>query len=129
MQESPEITRLRSRLIMAMVTRATIWKVAADKLSIFDGIRMVAKAAIGNATREECEANAAKIVRAVNAHDAMYAALKDLLGDMLFIQDGECTRCGRDYRGDVPDNDQCDEDCPGMIARAALALAEGTVGQ
>jgi hypothetical protein len=79
--------------------------------------------------------NAEFIVRAVNCHDELLAALKDLLGDMPDMRevDGatECRHCGRRYRSyhkrdKVPvDATECSDDCPGYIARAALAKATG----
>ena len=53
------------------------WEVGADKLTIWNGVRMVAKAAIGNATREECETEAAFIVRCVNSHNLLVTALRE----------------------------------------------------
>jgi hypothetical protein len=65
--------------------------------------------------------DATMIATSLNSHAQLVEALRDLLGDAPFIQDGICTRCGRDYRGEEPLNDECADDCPGMIARAALA--------
>jgi hypothetical protein len=66
------------------------------------------------------------------AAPALLEALKDLLGDRPDVQDGQCVRCGREYRDPDPDFDiqtgDCpSDDCPAFIARAAIALAEGTL--
>lgn len=54
----------------------------------------------------------------------LLAALKDLLGDTPRNNAaGECNHCGRD-NSDYRD-DPCSDDCPGEIARAAIAKAEG----
>lgn len=59
------------------------------------------------------------------AVDDLYAALKDLLGDAPLIgKNGICRCCGRDYEGNIPKNDECLDDCPGMKARRAIAKAE-----
>ena len=56
-------------------------------------------------------------------------ALKDLLGDLPAVQNGECVWCGRDYRDPddtVPDGDCLCDDCPSSIARVAITAAEGS---
>ena len=74
---------------------------------------------------------AAKIAAA--APDLL-AALKDLLGDQPFIQETgdpqaaffHCIHCGREYGAGMDESaDDCDDDCPGMIAREAIAKATG----
>lgn len=66
------------------------------------------------------------IVTACNLHARLVAALRDLLGDRPDIQDGQCIKCGRDYRdepalefGTCP----CD-DCPAYEAHRLLAELE-----
>jgi len=84
-------------------------------------------------------ANAAHIVHCVNTYPALLAALKDLLGISVDIVAGEerdtCRHCGRDYTEDNMEeaekgNDPLylcpSDDCPGYIARHAIALAEGS---
>ena len=85
--------------------------------------------------QDEAVANAAFIVRAVNSHDALVDALRDMVPVGLADEDeqsalaGEsiCRWCGRELnRMDNGDVAQCDsDDCPAVKARAALAMAEG----
>lgn len=49
------------------------------------------------------------------------AALKGLLGDRRNDEAGYCVHCGRDNRGH--EDEPCYEECPGEIARAAIAKA------
>lgn len=56
----------------------------------------------------------------------MLAALKDMLGDRPWLQQGTCIHCGREY----PDEPEiiekgCADDCHGEMARVAIAKAEG----
>ena len=53
-------------------------------------------------------------------------ALIDLLGDKPDIQNGQCIRCGRDYRAYPEDEgENCpSDDCPAYKAHAAIAKAE-----
>ena len=76
-----------------------------------------------------------------NAHDALVAAVKDLLGDgpdLVELDCGghqggngfECRHCGRVYEDDdvlddMPDGNCPSDDCPGHKARAALEKAKG----
>lgn len=82
--------------------------------------------------------NARRIVQCVNAHDALVGALKDIIGDGIDVveragADGQdayfaCRHCGREWSamcGDDEVPEYCpSDDCPGHIARAALADAE-----
>ena len=82
--------------------------------------------------------NTATDDRLIAAAPALLAALKDLLGISVDIVAGEerdtCRHCGRDYTEDNMEeaekgNDPLylcpSDDCPGYIARHAIALAEG----
>jgi hypothetical protein len=60
----------------------------------------------------------------IAAAPELLAALIDLLGDTPRNNaDGECTHCGRDNSDHR--NEPCSDDCPGEIARAAIAKATG----
>ena len=83
-----------------------------------------------NAPPARMEANA----RVMAAAPDLLAALKDLLGDQPFIQETgdpqaaffHCIHCEREYGAGMDESaDDCDDDCPGMIARAAIAKATG----
>jgi hypothetical protein len=91
-------------------------------------------------TREEDEANALRIVAAVNACEGistevlkpglmveLFDALADLLGDMPDVQNGQCIRCGRDYRdyADIADGECPSDDCPSYTPRALLRRRSG----
>ena len=82
--------------------------------------------------------NARRIVQCVNAHDALIGALKDIIGDGIDVVEQDCggttgtgqfvcRHCGREWsaaRGDDEVPELCpDEECPGHIARKALADA------
>src|SRR5271165_2005856 len=56
----------------------------------------------------------------------LLAALIDLVGDKPDIQNGQCIRCGRDYRAYPEDEgENCpSDDCPAYQARAAIAKAK-----
>jgi hypothetical protein len=58
----------------------------------------------------------------------LLAALEDLLGDRPSVQDFQCIRCGRDYRGGdegaIQTGDCPSDDCPSYHARVAIAEAE-----
>ena len=83
---------------------------------------------------ENAAENAALIVRAVNAHDDLVAALRDLVsvpdivGGPHDVPRYHCRYCGRDYSPveglDTPLNCPSD-DCRAWQARDALAKAEG----
>lgn len=66
-----------------------------------------------------CEANAALIVRAVNAHEALVAALRALLCEAGYLCDQLAARGLPGCKGDTVDRAM-------DAARAALALAEGS---
>ncbi len=80
-------------------------------------------------TKMPRDANAAHIVRCVNNHDALLAALKGLIGECGDLEDGsvaelQCHWCGRDYE-DAPSGSHCTaDDCPGYQARQAIQTAE-----
>ena len=89
--------------------------------------------------RPELYSLASEAERRYVAYPALLAALKDLLGISVDIVAGEerdtCRHCGRDYTEDNMEeaekgNDPLylcpSDDCPGYIARHAIALAEGT---
>lgn len=61
-------------------------------------------------------------LKEINAE--LLAALKDLLGDRRNDENGRCLHCGRDNRG--YDLEPCSDDCPGQVARAAIARATVT---
>ena len=72
------------------------------------------------------EGNAALIAAA----PAMYEALKDLIGDLGDLHGGsiaelQCHWCGRDYEDEEAGGLCTSDDCPGYIARQAIAQAEG----
>ncbi len=84
-------------------------------------------------------ANAALIIKAVNQHDTLTAALqtsqeirgellrslKDILGIGPDLVEGLCRHCGRDFTVDTPSDLLCEsDDCPGYQARAAIQRAE-----
>ena len=83
--------------------------------------------------------NARRIAQCVNAHDGLVGALKDIIGDGPDVVEQDCggasgtgqfvcRHCGREWSamcGDDEVPELCpSEDCPGHIARAALAAAE-----
>lgn len=82
---------------------------------------------IGCMDYKEVEANAAFIVRAVNNHNKLVAALKELLGgedDCHGDIVTECAGCGRTY-SEIARIRVCpSEDCPRYVARKTLAEAE-----
>ena len=64
------------------------------------------------------------------AAPAMYEALKDLIGDLGDLHGGsiaelQCHWCGRDYEDEEAGGLCPSDDCPGYIARQAIAQAEG----
>lgn len=82
--------------------------------------------------------NARRIVQCVNAHDALVGALKDIIGDGPDVVEKDCggastgeymacRHCGREWGAGCGDDEILefcpDEDCPGHIARKALADA------
>ena len=74
----------------------------------------------------ESQANANLIAAA----PAMYEALKDLIGDLGDLHGGsiaelQCHWCGRDYEDEEAGGLCTSDDCPGYIARQAIAQAEG----
>jgi len=88
-------------------------------------------ASIGN---KDPERIAAEMVKRWNAYPELLAALKDLLGPEADVREGEkcweCRHCGREWSymmgdNEVPENCPSD-DCPGFIARAAIANATNT---
>ena len=86
--------------------------------------------------------NARRIVQCVNAHDGLVGALKDIIGDGPDVVEQDCggtentgrfvcRHCGREWGAACGDDDVPElcpsEDCPGHVARAALAAAEKTM--
>ena len=66
----------------------------------------------------------------IAAAPAMYEALKDLIGDLGDLHGGsiaelQCHWCGRDYEDEKAGGLCTSDDCPGYIARQAIAQAEG----
>lgn len=69
----------------------------------------------------------------IAAAPAMYEALKDLIGDLGDLHGGsiaelQCHWCGRDYEDEEAGGLCTSDDCPGYIARQAIAQAEGRQG-
>ena len=82
--------------------------------------------------------NARRIVQCVNAHDALVGALKDIIGDGPDVVEQDCggttstgyfvcRHCGREWSAAAGDDEVPEycpsDDCPGYIARKALADA------
>ena len=67
------------------------------------------------------EEDARFMLKAVNCHDELLAALEEIIGRDDF-RGGGCRWCGRDFE---PGQVICtSDDCPGFIARAAIAKAK-----
>src|SRR5713101_7440822 len=80
--------------------------------------------------RGENIANADFILRACNSHYELLTALEDTINvdrPDINLSTGQCRHCGRDYTGDAHElAGLCpSDDCPGNLARAALAKARG----
>lgn len=77
--------------------------------------------------RKSARKERARHKRLARTNAELLAALDDLLGDQTDIQDGQCLRCGRDYRSE-PDLERTfcpSDDCPAFRARQVSARAKG----
>ena len=80
----------------------------------------------GDATPEQ-EKRGQELVTLADAAQDLLDALKDLLGDRHDVQNGQCIRCGRDYRVDIHSGECPSDDCPAYGARVAIAKATGGI--
>lgn len=93
------------------------WRVSSDKGTIIgDDERLLANAWVGPRPCEECEANAALIVRAVNCHDELVALVTEAVELLEWVE----KRRNPQWDGDATDDSFIGK------ARAALAKATGT---
>lgn len=77
--------------------------------------------------RKSARKQRARHERTATLNAELLAALDDLLGDQPDIHDGQCFRCGRDYRSQpVLERTFCLSDaCPAYRARQVSARATG----
>ena len=102
------------------------WRVSANGnvVRIGDATENILICKFSNPTNANRRANATLIAAAPD----LLRSLKDMLGDMPFAltKDGwSCDHCGREYSGHESKPTNCMDDCPGEMARQAIALAEG----